>query len=199
MPALVWIFNSSITTGYCPKHFRESIIISLRKPNKPHYSIPKAYRPIALLNTMGKVMESIIATRLSFATETHNLLPRSHFGGRRGTSSEHALHFIMERIHSAWAAKKVATLLLLDATGVFDNVSHPRLFHNLRKRCIGGFTLDWIASFLSDRYTTLKLVDHTTGKIKTVIGLPQGSPSHQFCIFSIMWISSKHALTLQME
>lgn len=90
MPALVWIFNSSITTGYCPKHFRESITVSLCKPNKPDYSIPKAYRPIALLNTMGKVMESIIATRLSFATEAHNLLPRSHFGDRRGTSPEHA-------------------------------------------------------------------------------------------------------------
>lgn len=120
-------------------------------------------------------MESIIAIRLSFATETHNLLPRSHFGGRRGTSPEHALHLIMERIHSAWAAKKVTTILLLDVTGAFDNVSHPRLFHNLRKRHIGGFTLDWIASFLSNCYTTLKLVDDTTGKIKTVIRLPQRS------------------------
>lgn len=125
---------------------------------------------------MGKIMESIIATRLSFTVEAHNLLPRSHFGCRKGTSPEHALHFIMERIHSAWAAKKVATMLLLDVTGAFDNLSHPRLFHNPRKRRIGGFTLTWIASFLSDRYTTLKLVDHTTGKIRTVIGLPQRSP-----------------------
>lgn len=125
---------------------------------------------------MGKVMESIIATRLSFTAEAHNLLPRSHFGGRKGTPPEHALHFIMKRILSAWVARKVATMLLLDVTRAFDNVSHPRLFHNLRKRRIDGFTLTWIASFLSDRYTTLKLVDRSTGKIRTVIGLPQGSP-----------------------
>ena len=93
---------------------------------------------------------SIAATRLSFTAEAHNLLPRSHFGGRKGTSPEHALHFIMERIHSTWAVKKVATMLLLDVTGAFDNVSHPPLFHNLRKCRIGEFTLTWIASFLSD-------------------------------------------------
>ena len=35
MPALAWVFNSSIMAGYCPKHFRESITVMLRKPNKP--------------------------------------------------------------------------------------------------------------------------------------------------------------------
>ena len=35
--------------------------VVLHKPGKPHYDVPKAYRPIALLNTMWKVLTTIVA------------------------------------------------------------------------------------------------------------------------------------------
>lgn len=81
---MLWLFNNSLHLGYYPHHFRDSITISLRKPGKPDYHIPKAYRPIALLNTPGKALDSIIATRLSWTAETFELLPRGHLGGRKG-------------------------------------------------------------------------------------------------------------------
>jgi hypothetical protein len=40
------------------KHFTTVV---LRKPGKPRYDIPKAYRPITLLNTMWKVLTGIVA------------------------------------------------------------------------------------------------------------------------------------------
>ena len=52
-------------------------IVFLRKPGKSDYTNPAAYRPIALLNTLGKVLESIIATRLKDIAEKHSLLPDS--------------------------------------------------------------------------------------------------------------------------
>lgn len=55
------IFNQSIQLGYCPAHFRGSLTAVLRKPGKDNYTKPKAYRPIALLNTMGKIMDAIIS------------------------------------------------------------------------------------------------------------------------------------------
>lgn len=70
--------------------------------------------------------------------------------------------------------KKLTTTLLLDVTGVFDNILHSQLFQNLRKRNIGVFTLTWIASFFSDCYTIFRSINHTTGKIKTILELPQG-------------------------
>jgi ribonuclease HI len=76
-------FNQSLRLGYCPAHFRESITVVLRKPGKDNYTAPKAYRPIALLNTIGKAMDAVIARRLSYLAETHHMLPATHVGGRK--------------------------------------------------------------------------------------------------------------------
>jgi hypothetical protein len=44
-------------------------MVVIPKPNKPDYSNPKAYRPIALLNCLGKVLEKLMASRLSGMAE----------------------------------------------------------------------------------------------------------------------------------
>lgn len=60
--------------------------------------MPKAYRPIALLNTLSKLLEALIASRMSYLAEAHGLLPDNHFGGRRGQGTETALHAALEAI-----------------------------------------------------------------------------------------------------
>ena len=52
--------------GYHPKAWRESLGIVLPKRDKPDYSVPKAYRIIALLNCLGKILEKLFATRLNY-------------------------------------------------------------------------------------------------------------------------------------
>jgi hypothetical protein len=47
----------------------------LRKPGKPDYSLLGAYRPILLLNTLSKLLEVVIARRLSYFAEHYGLLP----------------------------------------------------------------------------------------------------------------------------
>ncbi|KAI0992219.1 hypothetical protein K3495_g15967, partial [Podosphaera aphanis] len=72
--ALAKIFNACLSIGYHPKVFKESTTIVLRKLQKPTYDTPKSYRPIALLNTMGKLLEKLVANRISKAAEEFNLL-----------------------------------------------------------------------------------------------------------------------------
>ena len=178
VPTLTTVYNASLRLGHCPGQFRQSITLALRKHKKDDYTDPKSYRPIALTNTVGKMLESIIARRMSYLVERFDLLPQSHIGGRRGRSTEHAVHLLVETVHSAWnsAEPRVATLLQLDVSGAYDNVSHPRLLHNLRKRRIGGRALEWIRSFLSERQTKLKLSDGAEACYDTPSGIPQGSP-----------------------
>jgi len=57
--------RTAINLSHHPKAWRRAIIVVLRKPEKPDYTVPNAYRPISLLNTLGKLLESVIARRLS--------------------------------------------------------------------------------------------------------------------------------------
>ncbi|KAJ6439009.1 reverse transcriptase [Purpureocillium lavendulum] len=175
---LTRIFNQSLSLRYCPQHFRSSTTVVIRKPGKDNYTAPKSYRPIALLNTIGKIMDAIVATRLSYIAETYQLLPATHMGGRKLRSTEHALHYIIDRIYDAWnkGGGMVASLLLLDVSGAFDNISHRRLLHNLRKRRVDEKTVRWIASFLGERQTELSIDGFQSEPYKLTTGEPQGSP-----------------------
>lgn len=172
LPHLYQIFNDSLSLGYCPSHFRAFITVVMRKPGKPDYAVPKAYRPIALLNTLGKALEFILAKRITYLAKTHQLLSSNHLGARRASSTEHALHYMTERIYSAWNKKKITSALLLDVTGAFDNVSKDRLLHNLRKKRINSRIVTWIESFLTDRSTILRTNEYTTEKINISTGIP---------------------------
>jgi hypothetical protein len=74
-----------------PQSWRTAKIVILRNPGKPDYTVPKAYRPISLLPTISKILEKIVARRLSFLAETYDLLPANYFGGGPKRSSEQAV------------------------------------------------------------------------------------------------------------
>ncbi|KAI3053336.1 hypothetical protein CBS147353_11489 [Aspergillus niger] len=99
-------------------------------------------------------------------------------GGRRGVSTEQAIHLLLERIHTTWkiAPSHIASALFLDVSGAFDHVSHKRLLHNLRKRGIDRDTVRRIASFLSERTTTIRMGELESEEYRVDVGIPQGSP-----------------------
>ncbi len=74
------LFEASPEEGVFPSQWRYVKIIPLKKPGKEDYTIAKAWRPISLLLTLGKVFEAVVAERISHAVETYGLLPISHFG-----------------------------------------------------------------------------------------------------------------------
>lgn len=85
---------------------------------------------------MDKILESIMACKMSHLTEQFQLIHNTQMGGRRGRSTEMALELLVEQVHTIWdqGNDKVASLLSIDVAGAFDMVSHPWLLHNLRKR-----------------------------------------------------------------
>jgi hypothetical protein len=178
-----WIFNQSLRLEHCFTHFKEFIIVSLRKINRLDYSVFKAYWLIALLNTLNKIMKSIMRIRLNYATKKHNLLLKKHFENRKNIVLKHVLHYIIETINSIWINKKITTMLFLNVIEAFDNVFHFRLLHNLKKRQIESIYLTWVKSFLSKRYIIFKLVDHIIDRIRTIIDVSQ-----RFSMSSIFYV-----------
>jgi len=119
-----------------PQSLKESTIIALRKEGKGDYTLPGSYRPIALENTLVKLVEKIVAEILTDIAEKHNLIPWNQMGARKRRSTLSAIKLLMGCIQTAWKTKKfkVVTLLSLDLAGAFNNVSHTRLLHILFKK-----------------------------------------------------------------
>ena len=118
-------------------------------------------------------MKIIMTSKLSYATEKHEFLSRNQFENRQKVFIEHALHFIIERIHTIWVNDEIAIMLLLNVTEAYDNVCHFKLFHNLKKRRIKDNSLKWIINFFSKKYIIFKFVDYITNKIKIKIEFSQ--------------------------
>jgi hypothetical protein len=53
-PVLAKVFEGCLRLNNHPRRFRESTTVLLPKPQKPSYQSPGTYRPIALLNMIGK-------------------------------------------------------------------------------------------------------------------------------------------------
>ena len=118
---LWYIYTAIIEKGWYYAPWKRFTTVVLRKPGKPRYDIPKAYRPIALLNTMGKVLTSIVAEQLTYYTERYTLLPHLHFGGRPARTTSDAIHYLVYMIKDAWRKKQVTSVLFLDIEGAFPN------------------------------------------------------------------------------
>lgn len=74
---------------------------------------------------MGKLLERLVVNRISKAAENNHLLPYEQMGVRLLRSTLSAVELLTEQINAIWGRKKkrVASLLSLDISGAFDNVS----------------------------------------------------------------------------
>ncbi|OQE10076.1 hypothetical protein PENFLA_c095G04748 [Penicillium flavigenum] len=190
LPAIVWkmtwptvkyrvleLFQASLAEGSLPRQWRHAKIIPLKKPNKENYTIAKAWRPISLLATLGKILESVVAERISHAVETHGLLPTSHFGARKQRSAEQALLLLQEQIYTAWRGRRVLSLISFDVKGAYNGVCKERLLQRMKARGIPEGLLRWVEAFCSERTANIQI----NGQLSEVqslpqAGLPQGSP-----------------------
>jgi len=150
--------------------------IILHKPGKPHYNIPKAYRPIALLNMMWKVLTGILVVQLSHYTGKYYLLPDHHYSGWQRQTTTDAMHMLTYRIKEAWCKGKVASVLFLDIEGAFPNAVLEKLVHNLRKCKVPLKLIDFTEEMLNNRAARLRFNDYKSDIIPISNGIGQGDP-----------------------
>ena len=136
--ALKWIWNNkpewilfimkwSVRLGTHNSRWKCSVIVVLLKPGKPRYDLPKSYRPIQLLECLGKLLEKIVTKCLTFDCGKYEILPPEQFGGRSVSSCIDAGLTLTHDIEHAWKRGFDASVLTIDIKGFFDNVNHHRL------------------------------------------------------------------------
>jgi len=145
---LTELFKSLLKIGYHPHCWREATGAIIRKPNKPDYTIPKAYRPVSLLNCSGKISEKIMAKRLAYNAETQGLLHSEQMDGRPGRSAVDAVMALVYDVQQAKCNGKVLSAIFVDVKGAFDHMSRIQILLILQALGFPPAVHLWTDSFL---------------------------------------------------
>ncbi len=153
MSHLMNLFRVCAALNYHSRCFREIHIIVLKRSKKRNYTNIKTYKSIVLLNTLNKVLKSVIARRINDLTKTHDLLFVNQMSERKSRSCETILKLLTKQIHTIWNMNKdkITTLLNMNVIEAYDHVSRERLLHNFKKRRISTWIVTWTNSFMQDR------------------------------------------------
>ena len=100
--------------GYWPSHFKTSIFIVIPKPNKKLYDFPKSFRPIVLLNIIGKLIEKVINNQLQFHSISNNFIHPSQLGRLKQRLISNTGVTLTYFIQSGWVKNNMTSILTFD-------------------------------------------------------------------------------------
>ncbi|KAI5720193.1 hypothetical protein M8J77_003240 [Diaphorina citri] len=177
---LSYIFNTSFATSTFPKLFKTSIIIPIHK--KGAKTDVNNFRPISLLNNFSKVLEKIVALRLSLFLEHLQLFNNQQFGFRSSRSTSDAVSCFLKELDSHLSNKNVAIGIFCDLTRAFDCVDHNILLAKLPFYGVRGTSVSWFKSYLEDRTQSVKIPSSTD--TDALNRKPAALSSHSSCHYT---------------
>ena len=169
------LFTASLQLGSFPSQWKIARVITLRKPGKKSYSMARSYRPISLLNHLGKWLETLVNRRLYMWLETHGNLSPHQWGFRRGRHSQGACWRLVEEVTSALRSRDQIQAVALDIQAAYDTVWKNGLLAKLQQKKAPRYIIHWLRDFLSRRRSMVQVGSEVV-ECAPECGLPQGSP-----------------------
>ena len=133
------------------------------------------YRPITITSVLCRLLEKVIKEQFYHHLHQANLLPDEQHGFRTGRSCLTNLLETYEDITKLVDQGLPVDEVFLDFAKAFDKVPHQRLLIKLQKLGIGGSLLNWIESFLSNRFQQVEIRGSLSKLVRVLSGVPQGS------------------------
>ena len=125
-------------------------MISILKPGKDTAQ-PSSYRPITLLDTIGKLFENILLVRILQVVKERGLLRDEQFGFRPKHSTSLQLARLVERITRNFGEKRLTGAVFLDVAKAFDTVWIDAHLYKLTLLSCPSYIFHTISSYLKDR------------------------------------------------
>jgi hypothetical protein len=182
------IYNSCFILGHHPAQWREAKVMAFPKLDKLDYSLPKAHRPISLLETMGKLLEKAVARRMQYDIVKYELIQANQFGSRAHSSCLDMGLALLHDVQEAHYCNLKCGILLFDVRGFFNNMNHGRMTAILENLGYPPELVQWSEAFLRDRKVCLVFNNNISKERGQPIGVPQGSPLSP--VYSITYTSS---------
>ena len=130
---VISIANACIDLGHWPSHFKISSTVIIPKPNKTSYDSPKAFRPIILLNMLGKLIEKVISDKLQLHMVSNNFIHHCQLGGLKFKSMTDAGVALTHFIRTGWVRNLSTSTLTFDISQFFPSLNHHLLCLILKK------------------------------------------------------------------
>ncbi|KAI5715377.1 hypothetical protein M8J77_015106 [Diaphorina citri] len=171
---LLVFYNVIWRFGVFPKRWGEALIVPLLKPGKPRL-LASSYRPISLLNCLGKLMEKMVNKRLFWTLENKKLLNPFQSGGRLKRSTIDNLVVLENEVAKGFSKKEHTLAAFLDIQKAFDVTWRHKIIVTLQQFGINGYMLKYLHNFLHQREIAVKCNGELSAKFSLQNGIPQGS------------------------
>ena len=169
---LAAIFNASIREGFVPPIWKSAEVIAVPKIPRPR-SIQTDLRPISLLPTVAKVLESFIGRWLQSVLEPS--FDEKQYGCRPHRSTTHALMAIINEWQSTLDRGGAVRALLVDFKKAFDLVNHNLLLRKLLNKNVPHCLIKWFFSYLDQRSQRVRIGTDYSRWLHLNGAMPQGS------------------------
>jgi len=170
---LIQIFNAVLLTHHFPSVWKHARVISILKPGKAP-ALPSSYRPISLLDTIGKLIEKILLTRILHVVSELSLMRDEQFGFRPRHSTSLQLVRLVERITRNFGENRLTGAVFLDVAKAFDTVWIDGLLYKLTLLNFPSYIVHSISSYLRVRTFEASFQTATSSRRGMRAGVAQG-------------------------
>ena len=174
---ILHLFNQVWKGEPMPQQWRTAVIKPLLKDGKDPKS-PGSFRPIALTSCLGKLLEKIVADRLTSYLECNNLINPNQAGFRKERCTTDQVLKLVQMASDKMHENKDGTTTLVtffDFSRAYDKVWREGLIHKMIKLKVPYSFVRYTRLFLSARKTMVEINGARSKPFFLNEGLPQGS------------------------
>lgn len=169
----VAVFNKCLAEGCFPKRWKRAGLVLIPKPGKDPLT-PGGYRPVSLLDSLGKLFEAVIHTRMKDFTTTAS----NQFGFQKGLSTLDAVASVMGTAYDSSTGvsryRHHCIMVTLDVKNAFNALPWATIKREISARGLPEYVLAILDSYLCDR-VLVHGVGSTQAEFPVTSGVPQGS------------------------
>ena len=141
-------------SGIIPDNLKVALVTPIFKSNDETKF--ENYRPISLLTCFSKLLEKLMAKRLTMFIDKHKILSKHRYGFRQNRSTEHVIINFVDKITTPIDQGKFSVGIFLDLSKAFDTINHRILIRKLNHYGIRGVGKKWFENYLCNRKQLVK-------------------------------------------
>jgi len=169
---LFCMFNYIFDKGEWPSSWAEGIINPVHK--KSSINIADNYRKITVMSAAGKVLESILNSRLIYRNIVLNIDDPCQFGFKQDSRTTDNLFILKSLIQRQKYKNKPLYVCFVDFTKAFDYVDRGALYYKLIKRGVRGKMLKVICDMYGKSKCRVKWKNKMGESFDSLYGVLQG-------------------------